>query len=167
MNARGEVRRVSAVTTAILVATLGLAGPAQADPDPATAGITQADPGPSSVDSAFDAGSSGEAGVQAAEYIPGKDVEVGNCKGWLNRRTTDGYVQALAQSWGNECYMILERKRLGAGGYDWTPVSDTRLVGIGYVTKTGWHWNGTDAGSRVCVVNATLGGTVKCGAGAW
>lgn len=47
-------------------------------------------------------------GAQSVVYIPGKDVTSGSCKGWLNRRTSDGYVQALVQSWGARCAMWLE-----------------------------------------------------------
>jgi hypothetical protein len=105
--------------------------------------------------------------VSVQGYIPGKDVVVGQCKGWLNKRTSDGYVQAVAQSWNDHrCIFELQRKRVGSGGYDWKPVSD--IYGIqNSKNATGYHWNGTNAGSRVCLVNATTGGPVACGDAAW
>ncbi|GAA4998060.1 hypothetical protein GCM10023205_84840 [Yinghuangia aomiensis] len=116
---------------------------------------------------AFAASVSGVGSAHAAtvEYWPGKDVTVGSCKGWLNKRTSDGYVQAVAQSWGAGCAFQLQRKRLGTGGYDWTPVSDLYLIkNVQYAT--GFHWNGTDAGSRVCLFNNDIN-VSDCGAGAW
>ncbi|HET6859708.1 MAG TPA: hypothetical protein VFH94_21785 [Streptomyces sp.] len=105
-----------------------------------------------------------EVGIQ--EYIPGKDVVVGQCKGWLNKRTSDGYVQALGQSWNNhECVFVLQRKRLGSGGYDWTATSNSYWI-LNSTNATGYHWNGTNAGSRVCLWNYTTGGSA-CGEGAW
>ncbi|OSZ57046.1 hypothetical protein OQI_29430 [Streptomyces pharetrae CZA14] len=104
--------------------------------------------------------------VSVQDYIPGKDVVVGQCKGWLNKRASDGYVQAVAQSWNNhECVFVLQRKRLGSGGYDWTTVSDTYRI-MNEKKATGYHWNGTNAGSRVCLWNYTTGGE-DCGEGAW
>ncbi|MFD5714568.1 hypothetical protein ACFWHW_30060 [Streptomyces pharetrae] len=104
--------------------------------------------------------------VSVQDYIPGKDVVVGQCKGWLNKRASDGYVQAVAQSWNNhECVFVLQRKRLGSGGYDWTTVSDTYWI-LNQKKATGYHWNGTNAGSRVCLWNYTTGGE-DCGEGAW
>lgn len=107
----------------------------------------------------------GSAHAAAVEYWPGKDVTVGSCKGWLNKRTSDGYVQAVGQSWGALCGFELQRKRLGTGGYDWTPVSDLYVIQNAQ-SATGFHWNGTDAGSRVCLVNYTTNAS-DCGLGAW
>ncbi len=114
---------------------------------------------------AVSVGSAGSAQAAEIEYWPGKDATVGSCKGWLNKRASDGYVQAVAQSWGDDCAYWLERKRLGTGGYDWTRVSDYVVIHVAQ-SKTGFHWNGTDAGSRVCVSQNHTDTTV-CGAGAW
>jgi hypothetical protein len=97
-------------------------------------------------------------------YIPGQDVALGSCKGWMNRRTTDNYVQALGQSWGDECEFWLERKAIGS--YDWTQVSDTYLV-LNASLSTGFHWNGTNAGSRVCLRNLSIGDVTHCSSGYW
>ncbi|MET8116497.1 hypothetical protein [Streptomyces prasinus] len=107
----------------------------------------------------------GSAQAAEVEYWAGKDVILGACKGWLNKRTSDGYVQAVVQSWGDECAMWLERKRLGTNGYDWTRVSN-RVVIISSQYKTGFHWNGTDAASRVCITHNTTG-REDCGLAAW
>lgn len=102
--------------------------------------------------------------IQSIDYIPGKDVTVGSCKGWMNRRSTDGYVQGLVQSWnGADCVMWLERKVIGS--YDYTPVSDGYEV-VNTSASTGFHWNGANAGSRVCVHNNSTGAG-GCGATAW
>ncbi|MGW0335333.1 hypothetical protein ACWD0J_26275 [Streptomyces sp. NPDC003011] len=104
--------------------------------------------------------------VSVQGYIPGKDVVVGQCKGWLNKRTSDGYVQALGQSWNNhECLFVLQRKRVGSGGYDWKAVSNAYWI-LNSKDATGYHWNGTNAGSRVCLWNYTTGGSA-CGDAAW
>jgi hypothetical protein len=104
-------------------------------------------------------------GIQAVVYIPGQDVVIRNCKGWMNRRTTDNYVQALGQSWGvGFCEFWLERKRIGA--YDWTQVSDTYGVENAGPLSTGFHWNGTDAGSRVCLRYVSTG-EQRCSSGYW
>ncbi|WTW98810.1 hypothetical protein OG216_38130 [Streptomycetaceae bacterium NBC_01309] len=79
----------------------------------------------------------------------------------------DGYVQAYAQPWGHRCTFWLERKRLGPNGYDWTRVSAREDLIKGTYYYTGFHWNGTDAGSRVCVDNHDLQSFRQCGAGAW
>ncbi|MET7451357.1 hypothetical protein ABZT03_05535 [Streptomyces sp. NPDC005574] len=103
-------------------------------------------------------------GAQSIDYIAGKDVTVGSCKGWMNRRSTDGYVQGLVQSWsGTDCSMWLERKVIGS--YDYTPVSDAYEV-YNASASTGFHWNGTNAGSRVCIHNYNTGGSA-CGETAW
>ncbi|MDX3804294.1 hypothetical protein [Streptomyces sp. AK04-3B] len=104
------------------------------------------------------------AGVQSIDYISGKDVTVGSCKGWMNRRSTDGYVQGLVQSWnGADCVMWLERKVIGS--YDYKSVSDGYEV-INTSASTGFHWNGANAGSRVCVHNYSTGAGA-CGDTAW
>lgn len=104
--------------------------------------------------------------VSVQGYIPDKDVVVGKCKGWLNKRASDGYVQALGQSWNNhECVFVLQRKRVGSGGYNWTAVSNGYWI-LNSKKSTGYHWNGKNAGSRVCLWNYTTGGS-DCGDGAW
>ncbi|MFI5799824.1 hypothetical protein [Streptomyces sp. NPDC051677] len=100
--------------------------------------------------------------VQAVQYIPGKDITLGSCKGWLNRRTTDGYVQALGQSWGARCYVWLERADIH---FAWKEVSHSYEIQQSKAA-TGFHWNGRNYGSRVCISNLALGGT-QCGATAW
>jgi hypothetical protein len=108
-----------------------------------------------------------DVGALSVVYISGQDKVIGSCKAWMNRRTSDNYVQGLAQSWGDDCLMWLERKRIGS--YDWTPVSDYHEVNsaIGKPTaSTDFHWNGTDAGSRVCLWNERLG-TQDCSSGYW
>lgn len=129
------------ISTAAMTAMLGLAGQAQA------------------------ASASADA-AQAIEYIAGKDVTVGSCKGWMNRNTSNGEVQALGQSWNNnECVVFLQRKRLGSGGYDWKQITHSYFL-LNSTAATGFHWNGTNAGSRVCIMNSTTGGA-DCGDGAW
>ncbi|MEL5956473.1 hypothetical protein AADR41_17180 [Streptomyces sp. CLV115] len=103
-------------------------------------------------------------GAQSVVYIPGKDVTSGSCKGWLNRRTSDGYVQALVQSWGARCAMWLER----ADTYPhYKQISNDYEAQLNK-RATGFHWNGRGAGARVCIVNRTLGQTTPyCGNIAW
>lgn len=108
-------------------------------------------------------------GALAIEYIPGQDVTVGSCKGWMNKRTTDGYVQALGQSWySTDCDVWLERKRYNSDGsvdYNWKPVSNRYPI-LNSSASTGFHWNGTNAGSRVCVENFN-NGSKSCSKGYW
>ncbi|MFD4371815.1 hypothetical protein [Streptomyces sp. NPDC058486] len=69
--------------------------------------------------------------------------------------TFNSDIKGVFESYnGGLCQAWLERKRYNADGsvnYDWTKVSHTYTWGSGTV-QTGWHWNGTDAGSRVCVI---------------
>jgi hypothetical protein len=82
----------------------------------------------------------------------------------MNRRSTDGYVQGLVESWSNaDCLMWLERKVIGS--YDYTPVSNGYEV-INTSAATGFHWNGTNAGSRVCIEDLKSGSS-GCGKTAW
>ncbi|WP_432081203.1 hypothetical protein [Streptomyces sp. WAC 04229] len=107
----------------------------------------------------------GRSDVSVQGYIPGKDAVAGQCKGWLNKRS-DGYVQAVGQSWNNnECLFVLQRRRVGSGGYGWTAVSHSYWI-LNSKNSTGYHWNGNDAGSRVCLWNYTTGAE-DCGATAW
>jgi hypothetical protein len=106
--------------------------------------------------------------VQSVVYISGQDVVRGSCKAWMNRRTSDNYVQGLVQSWGDDCGMWLERKRIGS--YDWTPVSNFYEVDDGVLDATagtGFHWNGTDAGSRVCLFDYSRDTEAVCSPGYW
>ncbi|MFF7249341.1 hypothetical protein ACFZBU_36185 [Embleya sp. NPDC008237] len=109
--------------------------------------------------------SAGDGAVaQSVEYIPGKDAISGSCKGWLNRRTSDGYVQALVQSWGAHCAMWLERSDT------WPHYKRISKIYEAQLNKrsTGFHWNGRGAGARVCIVNVTLGQSAEtCGEVAW
>ncbi|MFG3529939.1 hypothetical protein ACGF8B_24760 [Streptomyces sp. NPDC047917] len=112
------------------------------------------------------AGASDKVGVgaQSVVYIPGKDVTSGSCKGWLNRRSSDGYVQALVQSWGARCAMWLERADTYPHYKQISYVYEAQLN----KRSTGFHWNGRGAGARVCIVNKTLGQTTPyCGSIAW
>ncbi|MFC4504909.1 MULTISPECIES: hypothetical protein [Streptomyces] len=110
---------------------------------------------------------SAAAAAQSIDYIAGKDTYAGSCKGWLNRDSSNGYVQALGQSWNNnQCVVYLERMRLGSGGYGWTPVSSSYFL-LNSTAATGFHWNGTDAASHVCIDNATTGQKHICGDAAW
>ncbi|WP_385625739.1 hypothetical protein PXH67_45155 (plasmid) [Streptomyces sp. P8-A8] len=103
-------------------------------------------------------------GAQSVVYIPGKDITSGPCKGWLNRRTSDGYVQALVQSWGARCAMWLERADTYPHYKQISKVYEAQLN----KRSTGFHWNGRGAGARVCIVNQTLGQTTPyCGNIAW
>jgi hypothetical protein len=108
-------------------------------------------------------------GALAIEYISGQDVTVGSCKGWMNKRTTDGYVQALGQSWySTDCDVWLERKRYNSDGsvaYNWKRVSNRYPI-LNSSASTGFHWNGTNAGSRVCVENFN-NGSKSCSKGYW
>jgi hypothetical protein len=104
-----------------------------------------------------------DVGIQAVVYISGQDVVIGTCKAWMNRRTSDNYVQALGQSWQTSCTFWLERKRIGE--YDWTRVSDVYTVWY-TSARTGFHWNGTNAGSRVCLYNSDQR-TTACSSGYW
>jgi hypothetical protein len=104
------------------------------------------------------------ASIQSVDYIPGKDVTVGSCKGWMNRRSTDGYVQGLVQSWnGVDCEMWLERKVIGS--YDYKHVSGGTDV-VNTTASTGFYWNGTNAGTRVCITNWSTY-VSDCGETAW
>jgi hypothetical protein len=141
MHIREKIRYV--IAAAAMVAVVAVPATAQAEP----------------------AGSTDDVSITAVQYIPGQDVVIGSCKAWMNKRTEDGYVQGLVQSWGNACEMWLERKRLGTGGYDWTPVSNIYGV-INTTASTGFHWNGTNAGSRVCLFNYDAG-TGRCSSGYW
>lgn len=109
---------------------------------------------------------SSPAAAADVEYVPGKDITIGSCKGWLNKRTSDGYIQAVGQSWGDDCDFWLQRKRLGEGGYDWTIVSNRYSI-QNSTAATGFHWNGTNAGSRVCVHNYGNTYGVVCGDAIW
>ena len=61
----------------------------------------------------------------------------------MNRRSTDGYVQGLVQSWnGVDCEMWLERKVIGS--YDYRRVSNGTDV-VNTTASTGFYWNGTNA----------------------
>lgn len=105
-----------------------------------------------------------DVGILSTVYISGQDVVLGDCKAWMNRRTTDNYVQALGQSWGQNCTFWLERKRIGE--YDWTRVSDIYVV-QNSSASTGFHWNGTNAGSRVCLRNLSAADFDACSSGYW
>ncbi|WP_027344851.1 hypothetical protein [Hamadaea tsunoensis] len=92
------------------------------------------------------------------------------CTAILIVRDSDGYVMGRFQSVDlgsgtQKCAGWLERKVTGSGGYDWTPVSDTYVVNA-YTKSTGWHWNGTNAGSRVCLENLTTW-EMACSTGVW
>jgi hypothetical protein len=97
----------------------------------------------------------------AVGYMAGKDVVIGSCKGWLNRRTSDGYIKAIGQSWGNECEFWLERKVSGAGGHDWKRVSGAHNI-LNNSKTTSFLWNSGNVSSRVCMANYNLG-LVECG----
>ncbi|MET7370427.1 hypothetical protein ABZS61_32100 [Streptomyces sp. NPDC005566] len=71
---------------------------------------------------------------------------------------------------GTGCQGWLERKRYNADGsvqYNWTKVSDYYWFSDGQAWKeTGFHWNGTNAGSRVCVLDTSVG-KKECSTGVW
>lgn len=129
----------AAIAAMTLVATLVVAGPAQA-------------------------AGAGDVSAQSVDPVPGSSITVASCGGILFRRSGDGYVQAAAHSYG-ECAMWLERKVIGDGGYNWKPVSN-RYWMFNSAAKTGFHWNGTNAASRVCLYDSDdeMGG---CGPEVW
>ncbi|MET8662711.1 hypothetical protein [Streptomyces tendae] len=140
----GRLRtHAAAIGTAVAAATALLAG-----------GTAQAAPA-----------QTGQSEASASGYVPGADAVAGQCKAWLNRRS-DGDVQAVGQSWNNnECLFVLQRKRVGSGGYGWTAVSYSYWI-LNSKNSTGYHWNGDNAGSRVCLWNYTTGAE-DCGAAVW
>lgn len=103
-----------------------------------------------------------DAAVQSIDYIWGSDVTLGSCKAWMNRRSSDNYVQGIAQSWGADCWVTLQRRK--ANEIDWSYVASKEVQQS--KASTGFYWNGRDTQSRVCIYNVALGGS-KCGGAAW
>ncbi|WP_405009350.1 hypothetical protein [Kitasatospora sp. NBC_01539] len=104
--------------------------------------------------------------ASAAEApVPGTRWGFADC--WVEMyRRDDGYVQARGtSSHNNSCSIWLQRQRVGDGGYPWTTVSGV-LDMYNNQRATAYHWNGTDAASRVCLNNASLGAT-NCGITVW
>ncbi|MER6162493.1 hypothetical protein ABT147_44605 [Streptomyces sp. NPDC001868] len=98
------------------------------------------------------------------------------CMGWTENKNPDSGnsdiragFRAAANS-GAGCQGWLERKRFNPDGtvkYNWTRVSDYVFYQDGDPWRfTGYHWNGTDAGSRVCV-KLTATGEQGCSYGVW
>ncbi|MFC7216836.1 hypothetical protein ACFQLX_01415 [Streptomyces polyrhachis] len=61
---------------------------------------------------------------------------------------------------GGACQGWLERRRDNPDGstmYGWTRVSDYYFVPDNWAKATGAHWNGTGAGSRVCIILTSTG----------
>ncbi|UNS98201.1 hypothetical protein MMF93_18385 [Streptomyces tubbatahanensis] len=54
---------------------------------------------------------------------------------------------------------------MGSGGYNWTQVSRNHWM-TSVKRATGFHRNGTNAGSRVCIENSVTGKR-GCGAAKW
>ncbi|GAA2994051.1 hypothetical protein [Streptosporangium longisporum] len=82
-------------------------------------------------------------------------VGVGGCTIYLQYRTSDGYVRLKTVNDNEEvaagCTSELYRKRYNDDGsvrYDWTALGAERVVGRFTTAYTGWHWNGTNAGTK-------------------
>jgi hypothetical protein len=86
-----------------------------------------------------------------SHFVSGSTVTSGSCKVWMNERNSDRYVQGVLQSWGDFCGMKLQRRKIGAS---WTTVSSTYWV-RNDKRSTGFHWNGNNAGSRVCLFTSS------------
>ncbi|MGQ4381924.1 hypothetical protein [Streptomyces sp. SAS_270] len=70
---------------------------------------------------------------------------------------------------GGACQAWLERKRYNDDGslqYNWTKISDYYFLQSGDQRETGWHWNGANTGSRVCVI-LTSTSEKGCSNGIW
>jgi hypothetical protein len=95
------------------------------------------------------------------------------CDAYTEVRASDGYVRGAFRSWNlgssaQVCEGWLERKRYNSDGslqYNWTRVSDIDRI-IAETRWSGYHWNGTDAGSRVCIKNYASG-EKACSYGVW
>ncbi|NUR72831.1 MAG: hypothetical protein HOU81_18615 [Hamadaea sp.] len=96
------------------------------------------------------------------------------CQAHLNVRSSDGYVQGGFRSYDNtevnlgihRCIGWLERRSIKPGNsYGWTKVSNFYEVYNGS-RWTGWHWNGDDAESRVCISDMD-GPDAVCSTGHW
>ncbi|MEU3464436.1 hypothetical protein ABZ721_31330 [Streptomyces sp. NPDC006733] len=93
-----------------------------------------------------------------------------SCNGWMEKRA-DGYVRGVWQSaddYAISCRGWLERKAYNPDGtvkYNWTKVTDYYYVNS-VQERSGYHWNGTNVGTRLCLENLGTG-EKECSTGVW
>ncbi|WP_405016595.1 hypothetical protein OHV05_05425 [Kitasatospora sp. NBC_00070] len=93
------------------------------------------------------------------------------CDGWVE--ASDDGVNAIGTFSGVDysasCIGWLERKRYNDNGtvmYNWTKITDYYYLNGIQTSLSGWHWNGTNAGTRVCM-KFTPTGETGCSNGIW
>ncbi|MBW8486197.1 hypothetical protein [Actinomadura parmotrematis] len=93
------------------------------------------------------------------------------CQGWMEVRASDGYVRGVWQSsdlYAVSCKGWLERKTYSTDGtvkQNWTKVTNYYFVNSDQ-DRSGYHWNGTNAGTRICAQVIDSGQT-QCSTGVW
>jgi hypothetical protein len=90
------------------------------------------------------------------------------CSAYTETRGAEAKGKFWAQN-GGACQAWLERQRFNADGslmYNWQRVSDFYWLQNVDSRETGWHWNGDNARSRVCIVD-TRTGEKGCAEGVW
>ncbi|WP_369229673.1 hypothetical protein AB5J56_02880 [Streptomyces sp. R21] len=99
-------------------------------------------------------------------------VSLSYCHAYTENKTNDTNSDIKGKfdaANGSTCTAWLERKRYNPDGsvqQDWTRVSDVYSVQSWTAAETGWHWNGTNAGSRVCIIRVDTGER-GCSKGVW